>query len=244
MKHRLCLSEPGRLDRSEPGTRINLTAEEAHYLGRVLRLRAGAAIGLFDGAGSEWLAEVSSIDGRQATATITELGRTEASPNALVLVQSWLRSSAMDTVVQKSVELGATAIWLMDADRSNVRADPRRRANRLAHLARIRRSAAEQCETLWLPDLEPVGSLADVLRAERPGRTLFLDLDRPPLTTDAPEPLTLLIGPEGGWSAQERALAEATESVVPAGLGPLTLRAETTPLAVLAAIRQSWHWQR
>lgn len=249
MKHRLCLAEsgshePGRLSGTEPGTIIDLTTSEAHYLGRVLRLRSGAAIGLFDGNGSEWLAELRIIDGRKASATITALTRSEDRPAPLVLVQSWLKGSALDAVVQKSVELGATAIWLLDADRANVKADERRRANKLTHMQRILRSASEQCETLWLPELRPAGTLEEVLAADRPGRTLFLDLDYPPLESAGPEPLTVLIGPEGGWSDEERALAEGSDSVELAGLGPLTLRAETAPLAVLAAIRQSWNWQR
>jgi 16S rRNA (uracil1498-N3)-methyltransferase len=82
------------------------------------------------------------------------------------------------------------------------------------------------------------------LALERPGRTLFLDLGGQPLNTDTPEPLTLVIGPEGGWADAERALVQGADDVEIVGLGPLTLRAETAPLAVLAAIRQSWGWQR
>jgi 16S rRNA (uracil1498-N3)-methyltransferase len=227
-----------------PGRQIELSQERAHYLGRVLRLLPGAEVGLFDGAGTQWRAELTDVGGRRAVAELVGADRDERKPHPLVLVQSWLKGSAMDTVVQKSVELGATALWLMDAERSNVRSDSKRRANKLAHLERVARSAAEQCETLWLPELMPTGSLADVLNLPRPGRTLFLDLSQPPLKTAVPEPLTLLIGPEGGWSDQERALALGTDGVEAVGLGPLTLRAETAPLAALAAVRQSWGWQR
>lgn len=244
MKHRICLPALSKDGPLAAGTRLDLDRERAHYLGRVLRLSAGADVGLFDGAGNEWQAELTEIDGRRASVTLVGETRSEPAPTPLVLVQSWLKGSAMDTVVQKSVELGATAIWLLDADRSNVKADAGRRANKLAHLERVACSAAEQCETLWLPEISPAGPLSDVLARPRPGRTLFFDLSSPPLTSEAPEPLTLLIGPEGGWSEPERALARETEGVERVGLGPLTLRAETAPLAVLSSVRQSWGWRR
>ena len=244
MKHRLCLPGLSAEGAAEPGTELDLTREQAHYLGRVLRLSTGDDIGLFDGAGTEWRARLTGLDGRRASATLVDRDRAEPAPTPLVLVQSWLKGGAMDRVIQKSVELGATAIRLMDADRSNVRLDPGRRASRLAHLERVACSAAEQCETLWLPGITPAGGLGDVLDAPRPGRTLFFDLSSPPLQTAAPEPLTLLIGPEGGWSEAERVMALGATAVERVGLGPLTLRAETAPLAVLSAVRQSWGWQR
>ena len=244
MKHRLCLPELTELEELGPGTQITLSREHAHYLGRVLRLKTGAEIGLFDGVGNEWSAELTMLDGRKAQAMLRGDLEQDIPPTPLILAASWLKGSAMDAVVQKAVELGATAIWLLDAERSNFTADPKRRSNKLAHLERVARSAAEQCETRWLPPLLEVGSLQDLLRMERQGRTLFLDPGEPALRTAGPEPLTLLIGPEGGWSDAERQLVAAATGVEGAGLGPLTLRAETAPLAVLAAIRQSWGWRR
>lgn len=244
MKHRLCLPELAELDTIEHGTRITLGNEHAHYLGRVLRLKPGAEVGLFDGAGNEWRAELSNVRNRAAEVIVCGSAEHEPAPTPLILASSWLKGNAMDAVVQKSVELGATAIWLLDAQRSNFKSEAKRRANKLAHLQRVARSAAEQCETHWVPAVTEVGTLADLLRRERHGRLLFLDPGGPPLETEAPEPLTLAIGPEGGWSDAERQAVKAAESVETVGLGTLTLRAETAPLAVLAAIRQSWSWRR
>lgn len=244
MKHRLCLPELARLDPIGPGSTVTLNDEHTHYLGRVLRLQSGAEVGLFDGAGSEWPAELIRLERRTALARICGDAEREPAPAPLILASSWLKGSAVDTVVQKSVELGATAMWLLDAQRSNFKADAKRRANKLAHLERIARSAAEQCETRWLPTVDEVGSLTGLLERERPGRTLLLDLGGKALNTANPEPLTLVIGPEGGWSDAERSLVQTMEDVEIVGLGSLTLRAETAPLAVLAAIRQSWGWQR
>lgn len=244
MKHRLCLTELTELDPPGPGTKITLCAEHAHYLGRVLRLKPGAGIGLFDGAGNQWPAEIATLASRKAEAVVCGDAQHEPAPSSLILVSSWLKGGAMDSVVQKAVELGATAVWILDAERSNFTADSKRRTNKLTHLARVARSAAEQCETRWLPAVTEVGTLSDLLRRERHGRTLLLDLGGPRLETTAPEPLTVVIGPEGGWSDPERALIQGTDGLEIVGLGPLTLRAETAPLAVLAAIRQSWGWQR
>jgi 16S rRNA (uracil1498-N3)-methyltransferase len=244
VKHRLCLPELAELDPPGPGTKIALDTEHAHYLGRVLRLKPGAEIGLFDGAGNEWPAELACLENRKAEAIVRADAQHEAAPAALVLVSSWLKGNALDQVVQKAVELGATAVWLLEAERSNFKADAKRRGNKLTHLARVARSAAEQCETRWLPAVVEVGTLADLLTLDKPGRTLFLDLGGSPLDTNTPEPLTLVIGPEGGWSDAERTLVQAADDVEVVGLGRLTLRAETAPLAVLAAIRQCWGWRR
>lgn len=244
MKHRLCLREPVSPSTPESGHRLDLAADQAHYLGRVLRLKTGANLRTFDGHGREWQAEIDQIDGKRATLILGPLIRDEPPPAPLILVQAWLKGSALDAVVQKSVELGATGIWLVDAQRSNVKADPKRRDNKLTHLSRIVQSAAEQCETVWLPELRAAGTLGNVIARDRPGRTLFLDPGGRPLASEAPEPLTLLIGPEGGWSDAERSLIQTEDSVETVGLGSLVLRAETAPLAVLAAVRQAWNWSR
>ncbi|HEY5647362.1 MAG TPA: RsmE family RNA methyltransferase [Pseudomonadales bacterium] len=245
MKHRLCLPDLGASAEPLPGSTVELTADQAHYLGRVLRLKPGAAVGLFNGRGREWQANLERLANRAASAQITQLLRSEPSPQSLVLAQAWLKGAAMDTVVQKAVELGATAIWLLQAERSNVKLDARRMANKLAHLARVATSALEQCESLWLPGLLTIDGLGELLSRPRPGTTVFLDPGQPPLNVGAtPAPMTLVVGPEGGWSDAERRLATGDPTVTPAGLGDLILRAETAPLAALAAIRQTWGWRR
>lgn len=245
MKHRLCLPDPGGAATPAEGDTIELPGEQAHYLGRVLRLKTGAGIGLFDGRGREWRASLTQLSARAAAIRITGLLRSEAPPEPLVLAQAWLKGGAMDTVVQKAVELGVTAIWLLEAERSNVKLDERRFANKLAHMSRIVMSAVAQSESLWLPALECIDSLQALLDRSRPGRTLFLDPGQPPFSAGgSPTPITLVVGPEGGWSERERLLALADPTVTPAGLGALILRAETAPLAALAAIRQDWGWRR
>lgn len=244
MKHRLF--RPELAEAPEPGTGAPITfdREQAHYLCRVLRLKPGAEIGVFDGAGREWRARLQSAEPRHCEAILEGLARTSNRPTPLVLALSWLKGSALDSVIQKAVELGATGIWLIDAERGNVKLDGRRRANRIAHLTKIVSSAAEQCETLWRPELTERGTLAEVLNDAAGLQVVLLDTQAPVLTVaEEPAPLLLLVGPEGGWSDAERHLA-LREGAVRAGLGGLTLRAETAPLAALAAIRHSWGWER
>ena len=245
MKHRLYLPTlAGRNPAAE--TRSELTAEQSHYLTRVLRLDDGAEIAVFDGQGSEWLARLRREARRSHSVEIQRLLRQTEAPSPLILIQSWLKGAAMDTVTQKATELGITGLWLISSGRSNVRVDTKRLGNKLAHLQRVAGSAAEQSNSLWVPELRHCPDLAAALTSAcLVGQVVFLDLNAPGLTVSGdPQPLSLVVGPEGGWTEAERSLAESTASVSVAGLGELTLRAETAPLAALAAVRHGWGWRR
>jgi len=243
MKHRLYV--PELKPPVSTGDRLVLTEEQAHYLNRVLRLRIGAEVGLFDGRGQQWMATLRESRGRRCEVEILELSHSDPAPRTLILAQSWLKGAATDRVVQKATELGATAIWLLSAERSNVRLDEHRLATRLAHLKKVSISAAEQCGARWLPDLEGLAGVAEALENVPAIRCLMLDLDKPVLETGrSPQPLLLLIGPEGGWTDAERAIANRHDQLAAVSLGDLILRAETAPIAAIAAIRHSWGWCR
>jgi 16S rRNA (uracil1498-N3)-methyltransferase len=250
VKHRLLTPElkeqPAELD----GQPVTLGADQAHYVARVLRLRTGETVALFDGAGREWRATLGTVTGNRADAVIESLARREPAPTPLLLVQAWLKGSAMDTVVQKATELGATGIRLLSSERSAVRHGPERAMRRLNHLQRVAVSATQQCESLWLPELSSCDSLDRALTTaatsaatEAPLR-IMLDPGRPPLDAGSRQrPLQLLVGPEGGWTDGERRQA-VDAGVTLQGLGELVLRAETVPLAALAAVRHAWGWRR
>ncbi len=242
MKHRLCLA--GDTDLAALSDRdLTLDRDQSHYLTRVLRLGPGAELGLFDGRGREWRGVLIATAGKRATVEVGAIIRETPAPAPLILAMGWLKGSAMDRVLQKAVELGATGLWLVEAERSNVSLKGDRRKQKLTHYERILMSAAEQCETLWLPKLEVTGTVSETLARERPVQGFLLDPGAPVFAPGQdPEPVLLLIGPEGGWSDGERAAAVAA-GLTAAGLGALTLRAETAPLAVLAALKQSWGWR-
>jgi 16S rRNA (uracil1498-N3)-methyltransferase len=243
VKHRLHL--PELREASHPvDERITLKPEQGHYLNRVLRLGPGDGLAVFDGAGREWQGTLSR-ERRQMAVEVGPLLRSTGPAAPLVLIQAWLKGAAMDTVVQKATELGATAVWLLKSDRSNLKLDAARLDAKLAHLARVVGSAAEQCDTLWTPALQCPDDLAAAFAAAADLKILFLDPGAPPLALSRdPEPLAVAVGPEGGWTETERGLAGGTANVISASLGELTLRAETAPLAALAAIRHGWGWRR
>lgn len=240
MKHRLYVPAP--ISAHQP---LELDRERAHYLTRVLRLRRDEQIECFDGAGRAWLATLEAASPRTATLRVGDLLSTEPPPAPrLHLVQGLLKGSAMDLVVQKATELGATDIWPVTAERSNVPTAAERLERKQQHWQRIIESAAEQCGALHLPRLHPVSKLRDFLAHPPPdGALTLLDPDSPPLPLSLPRaPTCLLIGPEGGWSPAERQAATAAGAVRYA-LGSRILRGETAPLAVLAAVRHGWGWR-
>lgn len=238
MKHRLFLAPP-----LSTGMDRTLDAEQTHYLTRVLRLPRGSPVTCFDGIGSAWRATLTDISGRSASVRLEErLESVPAQVERLHLVQGMLKGAAMDQVIQKATELGATDIWLLDAARTNVALDAGRISRKLEHWQRVIESAAGQCQQLHLPRLHGPMSLAECLGSLAGVCVLLLDPGAPALPLNPPTgSLAVLIGPEGGWSEQERTLA-ARHGAMPCGLGRLVLRAETAPLAVLAALRHSRGW--
>jgi 16S rRNA (uracil1498-N3)-methyltransferase len=226
----------------ESGQRLELDRERAHYLTRVLRLRRGETVECFDGRGSAWQAALAAATARSAVLVLGERVACEPEPEPAVhLLQGLLKGAAMDLVVQKAVELGATDLWPLKADRSNVGTDDERAARKRGHWARVIESAAEQCGALHLTRLHNTVTLGTVL-ASPPAPLLLLDPGGPALPLSLPRaPVALLIGPEGGWSAAERDRCAAA-GIERFGLGRRVLRAETAPLAALAALRHGWGW--
>jgi 16S rRNA (uracil1498-N3)-methyltransferase len=244
MSHRLYLADLGAEGKDPAGRQHTLNRDQSHYLLRVLRLKPGAEVYCFDGQGHEWAATVSSVERRGCTIDMAQLVR-ERSPTSapITLAISWLKGAAMDTVVQKATELGVDQIIILRTERSNVSLDDKREANKLQHWRGIAISACEQSGRLFIPQITPPVDLADFLTTMKSAQRILLDLGSPPLDAgNTPRATTLLVGPEGGWSDAERALFRAHE-IPSAGLGELTLRAETAPLAALAAIRHGWRWQ-
>jgi 16S rRNA (uracil1498-N3)-methyltransferase len=236
----------------EAGQRRLLEGEQAHYLLHVLRLADGADVHCFDGAGALWAGRVvraprpqarAGRDGRALQIELMHSLAAEPLPeHRLHLVQALLKGAAMDTVLQKSTELGATDIWLIAAERSNVSLSGEQRDRKHAHWQRVIESAAAQCQQLHLPLLHGPLTLAAVLAELQGVALLMLAPGAPALPAVPPSgALAVLVGPEGGFTTQEQTLAERHGAALH-GLGPLILRAETAPLAVLAALRHARGW--
>lgn len=220
-----------------------LAPEQAHYLLRVLRLAAGDPVLCCDGAGELWQAVLVRSGSRAfAVELIACQLRTPAPTLRLHLLQGLLKGAAMDTVLQKATELGATDIWLITSARSNVSLGPDRVERKREHWLGILESAAAQCQQLHLPALHGPMALPDALDGMAGTSLLLLDPGAAPLPHALPPgPVGILVGPEGGFAGPERDLALGRGAIA-CGLGSLILRAETAPLAALAAVRHSRGW--
>jgi 16S rRNA (uracil1498-N3)-methyltransferase len=222
------------------GGGLLLEEEEAHHARRVLRLAPGAVVTCFDGEGNAWSGRIAAYEGGRAIVEILERLPVEAEPAVPVrLALGLLKGDKLDFVVQKATELGAASLLPIETERSERRTGFEKR---LVRLRRIAVEAAKQCErNRVLAVLPPMtlssaitqagdSALALVERAARPLRTVLRSV--PPA---AGVPLTVFVGPEGGWSAAE--YSAFTDAGIPvASLGSRILRAETAALAVLAVL--------
>lgn len=229
------------------GARQALPEALAHHALRVLRLQVGASIVLFNGQGGEYPATLQT-EGKAAFAQLAEyLPREVELSGRITLVQGLPAGDKMDWVVEKAVELGTHRVIPIAARRSVLQLSGARLEKRVQHWSRVAQSASEQCgRNRLMPVASPV-TLATYL--ERPASGLRL-LCHPDATQNLAaalaaqadiQDLTLLIGPEGGWSEDERALALA-HGVQMVRYGPRVLRTETAGLALIAASSALLGW--
>ena len=225
------------------GASVPLTTTACNHVVRVLHLKTGAALILFNGSGGEFQAVLETVTQYTATAHLhTFVARELESCLPVLLVQGISRGERMDYTLQKAVELGVTAVQPVLTAHSVAKRGEAWLYHRLHHWHGIVAGACEQCGRNRLPALlEPV-SLSDWLAAgPRQGLGLVLEpLARQGLSPIArPTAVTLLIGPEGGLSREEVALAEAA-GFTAVRLGSRVMRTETAGLAVLAAVQVLW----
>jgi 16S rRNA (uracil1498-N3)-methyltransferase len=225
----------------ETGTRRALPEHAAHHAARVLRLRTGDPLTLFDGRGGEYAGVIANLARDSLIVEIQAWQDLEReSPLAVTLAQGISSAERMDLTVQKAVELGVAQIQPLVAEKSVVRLDARRAQSRLAHWRRIVVSACEQCGRNRLPEIRAPVSIAALCEATRdaPARWLLAPEAQTRLRDAARglgESLVIAAGPEAGFSdAETHALAAAGYARV--NLGPRVLRSETAALAAIAAL--------
>lgn len=224
------------------GSTLRLERAASEHLLRVLRLREGAALVLFNGDGLDYAGLLKAVDGKDA---IVEVGAAQEpgneSPLPLLLAQGIARGERMDLVLQKATELGVTAIQPLDSERCEVRLSGERLTRRMAHWTAVLRAACGQCGRARVPRLERPMQLLDWTQQLAPDTRLRLRLspDAPRRLSELDIPaagVVLAVGPEGGFGPGDvRALDAA--GFVPARLGPRVLRTETAGLAALAALQ-------
>jgi 16S rRNA (uracil1498-N3)-methyltransferase len=216
---------------------LALTRDQANYLRNVLRLKRGDEILLFNGRDGEWLAQLAGTGKRTLSAVVAERLREQPPPGDLHLLFAPLKHARLDYLVQKAVEMGASRLQPVITRHTQVA-----RVN----LARMRANAieaAQQCGVLCLPEVaEPVDFAA---AAADDGRLLIFCDERAELQDPvaaltkalAGLPLSVLIGPEGGFAEEERAVLLKRPNVARIALGPRILRADTAAVAALALVQ-------
>lgn len=219
-----------------------LTAETAHYIASVLRLKPGAPLVLFNGAGGEFEAQIEAVArGVVRVRTTRFQASARESPLSVCLGQGVARGERMDYIVQKAVELGVTRVDPLLTERVVVRLDGTRAQRRVAHWHGIAIHACEQSGRTRVPVMSAIAPLDRWLQRQPPpgGLKLILDPDADQGLTGIDYdggPITLLIGPEGGLSAQERQLANDA-GFIGIAFGPRVLRTETAAVAAVTALQ-------
>lgn len=231
-KHRLFVPDLLDVDDSLP-----LAKAAAHYLLRVLRLRAGAAVTLFNGDGYNYQATLE----QERPPLVRVQSRTAGPPDQpLELAVALLKGDRMDWALQKATELGARKIHLVRCARSEVRLSNERLTKRLSHWRQILLSAAEQSGRCFVPELLPPTDLTSVLEQTRDQQRVCLEPSAEE-TRIAPTSSALCVftGPEGGFTLDELDLLRSHCQML--RFGELILRAETAPIAglTLAAAAQA-----
>jgi 16S rRNA (uracil1498-N3)-methyltransferase len=229
---------------------LTASEDQAHYLCSVMRLKPEDRILVFNGQDGEWTARVAQISRRGCVLEVQGLVRPQTRPPELDLIVALVKRPRLETIVEKAVELGALRIRLLLTRRTN--SD---RAN-VARLQAIAVEAAEQTGRLEVPRVTPPEAVEGLLQSQpQPYRLMYCDeagdeVDQPWggrrgraasaaaclaafRTTGAPGPWGVMIGPEGGFSPEERALLRGQSWVTPVSLGPRILRSDTAAIAAL-----------
>jgi 16S rRNA (uracil1498-N3)-methyltransferase len=235
------------------GTEVGLGSAQAHYLRNVLRLKPNEQVLAFNGKDGEWLGTLSG-SGKRATLMLQTQTRPQTESRDLHYLFAPLKHERLDYMVQKAVEMGVSRLQPVltrhtQVKRVNVE---RMRANAI--------EAAEQCGILAIPEISEPMTLGRAIAARKPDRLLVFcdegaDVKNPidalgaaresptamlPLTMPgptAPQPLAVLIGPEGGFAEEEREALIKLTNTVRLSLGPRILRADTAAVAALALVQ-------
>jgi 16S rRNA (uracil1498-N3)-methyltransferase len=222
-----------------PGVMLTLDVAQSHYLANVMRVREGEMIAVFNGQDGQWNANVARVSKKAVTLELVECVAAQKQNPDLWLLFSPIKNK-MDSMVEKAVELGVSALHVVYTQHCVIKSINREKIDIYA------REAAEQCERHDVPEVQEWKDMPALLSAWPTDRTL-LHADesgggqniKTLLAGCKPGKYAVLIGPEGGFSAEERYMLQRVPQVKPFGLGPRILRADTAVAAALACVQAS-----
>jgi len=227
-----------------PGERVRIAGSAATHIARVLRLKVGDALPLFNGRGGEYAGRIEEFRKDTVTVSVSEQRAIERESSlALTLAQGVSRGERMDWIVQKATELGASRIVPVFTERSVVRLAARQADRKVQRWRAIAVGACEQSGRNRLPEVAAPLDFHEFLRTDAPGATRLLlsptGAARMSDLEDIGTGITVLIGPEGGLAEAEQQAAIAA-GFKPVRLGPRVLRTETAALAALTLIQRDF----
>lgn len=226
----------------QSGNTIELDDDNAHYARSVLRLKNDAPIILFNGTGGEYVGKILEVSRKSVRVELEKYVERSVESNLKIQLGLGIsRGDRMDFSVQKAVELGVTSITPLITERCVVQFKDEKKSQRWQHWQKIIQHATEQSGRTDLPDFGDVSTLNSWITGQS-GLKVFLDpYAEMTLAQLTPEnnSVTLLTGPEGGFSSAEREIAKAA-GFIPVRLGARILRTETASLAALSAVQMLW----
>lgn len=231
------------------GDQVTISGEAHHHLHNVLRTRLGSLLTLLDGQGQCCEVELQEINRRKARVRVVRRWREEECALPITLIQAVPKGDKFDLILQKGTELGVSSFQPVQTAHAVPQADSARMIKREQRWRRIVAEAARQCRRSFLPQLRPASALTEVINQQTDDLKILLwEAASVPLAEalpgERPSGVRLLVGPEGGFSAEE------IKSISAAGfrtahLGPRILRTETAGLAATAILQYLYgDWQQ
>lgn len=220
---------------------VTLDDNASHYVTKVLRLKEGEQLCLFNGQGGEYQATLSRRNKNVMVQVIEHLAINRESKLEIHLGQGISRAERMDYVVQKTSELGVTEITPLETKRSVVKLDDSRKAKRQAHWEKVAISASEQSLRTAIPTVHPPISLKEWAALPFDGVSVYFDTTNTAPIQSLPShtQFRIAIGPESGWDEDESAFL-SKHQFIPLSLGPRVLRTETAGVVAISIIQGLW----